>query len=273
MSRTWRSADVPPPVPIGPAGWLRVVLKGALLALLIFGGLAILLLIRLIERPLCAPSRPVTPQITRLVCRQTLRIIGIGWRVRGQPMRGGGAMVANHAGWLDIFALNAGMCLTFVAKAEVADWPGIGWLARATGSLFIRRDPRQAAVQIALVGARLRTGQVLALFPEGTSSDGLRVLPFRATLFAAFLDPGLPGGLSLQPVTLRWQAPAGTDPRFYGWWGDMGFCPHLVQVLAAPRQGSVTLIWHAPLRLADFSDRKALARAAELAVRAPFGAA
>ena len=263
---TWHSPDPPKVVPIGPAGWRRIALKAALLTLVISGGLALLLVIRLIEHPLCAPRRPVTPQITRAVCRISLRLIGITRLQRGQPMPGAGALLANHAGWLDILALNAATTLYFVAKAEVAGWPGIGWLARATGTVFIRRDRAQAAAQVALIGDRLRAGHRLALFPEGTSSDGLQVLPFKPALFAAFRGTEL----ALQPVTVRWQAPPGADARFYGWWGDMGFGQHALQVLAAPRQGQVTLTFHPPLRAADFPDRKALALAAESVVSSGF---
>jgi 1-acyl-sn-glycerol-3-phosphate acyltransferase len=76
--------------------------------------------------------------------------------------------------------------------------------------------------------------------------------------------------MSIQPVSIRYVAPEGEDPRFYGWWGEMGFGTHLLKVLAAPRQGAVEVTWHAPLKVADFADRKALARAAEAAVRSGF---
>jgi len=271
MRATWYSADPPPQVPLTPGGWLRVMVRAGLLALLIGGGLALLGLIRLVEYPLCAPRRPVTPRITRFVCRTALRVIGIGWQMQGRPVRTGGAMLANHGGWLDILALNAATPVYFVAKAEVAGWPGIGILARATGTLFIRRDRVDAAAQVALIRDRLRAGHLLALFPEGTSSDGLRILPFKPALFAAFLDPALPPDLPLQPVTLRWQAPSGADARFYGWWGDMGFGAHALQVLAAARQGAVTVTFHPPLQARHHADRKALALAAETAVRDGFG--
>jgi 1-acyl-sn-glycerol-3-phosphate acyltransferase len=105
-------------------------------------------------------------------------------------------------------------------------------------------------------------------FPEGTSTDGRRVLPFKPTLFEAFFDPGLAPGLRVQPVSVAYHAPDGADPAFYGWWGDMEFAAHLLKVLAHPRGGSVTVVWHAPLVVADFAGRKPLARAAEEAVRA-----
>jgi 1-acyl-sn-glycerol-3-phosphate acyltransferase len=249
------------------AGWLRVALKGATLGLVIFAGLALMLALRLIERPLFGLNRPWTPGLTRVVCTASFTILGIGFRQTGTPMRGPGAAVANHSSWLDIFALNARKRIYFVSKSEVAAWPGIGWLARATGTVFIARKGTEAKAQADLFAARLKAGHRLMFFPEGTSTDGQRVLPFKPTLFAAFFAPDLRDLLQVQPVTVIWQAPPGADPRFYGWWGDMEFGAHLLAVLASPRQGSVEVVYHPPLRVADFPDRKALAMACEAAVR------
>ena len=99
------------------------------------------------------------------------------------------------------------------------------------------------------------------------TSVGLTVLPFKSTLFAAFTAPDLRAELHVQPITLRYTAPDGEDPRFYGWWGDMEFGPHLLSVLAAPRQGGVEVIFHDPLKVSDYPDRKALGAACEAAVR------
>ncbi|WP_019953624.1 lysophospholipid acyltransferase family protein [Yoonia vestfoldensis] len=268
MAETWYSDHPPVHAPLGAGGWWRVLRRGLPLGLLVFGGLSVLLLIRLIERPLCGLRRPVTPYITQAVCRAAFVLLGIGYRAQGTPMRGAGAVVANHASWLDIFALNARKRIYFVSKSEVAGWPGIGWLARATGTVFIRRDRRDTLDQIVLFRDRLQAGHKLLFFPEGTSTDGLQVLPFKPTLFAAFFDPALRGNLAVQPVTIRYHAPAGADLRFYGWWGDMGFGPHLLGTLAARRQGGVTVIYHPPVQVRDFTDRKALARALEERVRA-----
>ncbi|WP_299961766.1 lysophospholipid acyltransferase family protein [uncultured Roseobacter sp.] len=272
MSATWMG-DPPPRAPrLGAGGVLRVLMRGLPLALLVFGGLALTLLVRLIERPVWGVNRPLTPAITVAVCRGALRIIGLSVETQGTPMATPGAVVANHASWLDIFVLNAPQRVYFVSKAEVAGWPGIGWLARATGTVFIARDRAQAAAQAALFQSRLRAGHRLLFFPEGTSSDGQRVLPFKSTLFAAFFAPGLRERLAVQPVSVRYRAPEGCGARFYGWWGDMEFGPHLLRVLAAPRQGRVTVVYHAPLAVAAAGDRKTLAAACETRVRTGFGA-
>lgn len=266
MSEAWREEPTLPPV--GVAGWARAILRVIPLGAVVFGGLLVLLALRLIERPLWGQRRPVTPFITQAVCRTAFVILGIGYRVEGQAMTGPGAVVANHSGWLDIFALNARKRIYFVAKSEVAGWPGIGWLAKATGSVFIRRDPREARHQVQEFIRRLSYGHKLLFFPEGTSTDGRRVLPFKPTLFAAFYADGLRETLSIQPVTVIYRAAEGADPRQYGWWGDMDFGPHLLSTLAAARQGSVTIQYHAPVRVAEIDDRKALARLLENKVRA-----
>ncbi|CTQ50476.1 lysophospholipid acyltransferase family protein [Jannaschia donghaensis] len=269
----WDDAAPPPQTRPGPMGWLRAVLRGAALIVVVFGCLLVLMVVRLVERPLHGVNRPWTPWITQGVCITGLAILGLRRDVRGAVMTGTGAVVANHASWLDIFVLNASKRIYFVAKSEVAGWPGIGWLARATGTVFIRRDPREAKAQQAVFEERLGAGHRLLFFPEGTSTDGRRVIAFKTTLFAAFRSGGLPDDMQVQPVTLAYHAPAGEHPAFYGWWGDQSFGAHMLAMLVAPRHGCVDVIYHEPLVVSDYADRKALARAAEAAVRRGFEAA
>lgn len=267
MNPSWHSEDEPDPVRIGASGWLLVILRGLPLAILVFGGLIVLLAARLIERPIFGMRRPVTAFIPQFVCRNAFRILGIGFETSGELMREQGAVVANHASWLDIFALNARKRVYFVSKAEVAKWPGIGWLAQATGTLFIERNPKKAREQTKLFEERLKVGHKLLFFPEGTSTDGLRILPFKTTLFAAFFADELRDFMYVQPVSVIYHAPMGQPDRFYGWWGDMDFGPHLLKTLGARRQGRVELIYHSPAKVRDFPDRKALAAHCEEAVR------
>lgn len=178
-------------------------------------------------------------------------------------------MVANHSSWLDIFVLNAAMPVFFVSKSEVASWPGINILTRVTDTHFVTRDPRLATQQAEEFAARTRAGHRLLFFPEGTSSDGRRVLPFKPTLFQGFLDPALPGTLAIQPMSAHYHAPPGRDPRFYGWWGSMALGPHLLAVLAEPRQGSVTVRLLPPIPVVG-ETRKTLSASAEAAVRQGF---
>jgi len=267
MSPTWDSKEPLEQDRISPLGWVRACLRGLVLGAVVFGGLGLLLLVRLIERPLCGVDRPVTPYITQGVCRSAFAILGMALLVRGPRMKARGAVVANHSSWLDIFALNARTNVYFVSKSEVASGPGIGWLARATGTVFIRRDPRDVREQVALFEERLQHGHRLLFFPEGTSTDGQRVLSFKPTLFAPFFSDSLVHDMRIQPVTVIYHPPDGTDPRFYGWWGDMGFGDHLLRVLAQRPQGKVELVYHPPVRVDEFPNRKSLASHLEAQVR------
>ena len=267
MTMIW-DGDEPPQVRHMTAmGWVRVVVRGLLVLVTVLLGLAILLPLRLIERPVHGQYRPWTPYITKAVCRVSLIWMGLTYQRQGTPMVGQGAIVANHSSWLDIFVLNASDRVYFVSKSEVSGWPGIGFLARCVGTVFIARDRKEAKAQTQLFRERLLAGQRLLFFPEGTSTDGLRVIPFKSTLFEAFFDPKLRDVLSIQPVSVTYHAPSDYDARTYGWWGDMDFGPHLLHTLALARHGRVVVVYHDPIRVADMADRKALAGAAEAVVR------
>lgn len=271
MNPTWTSPTPPDPWSFTPLGFVLAVLRGLTLGSVVLCGLLILLLLRLIERPVFGMSRPWTPYITVAVCRVALGIIGLKTVTQGQPMEDPGAIVANHSSWLDIFVLNAAKPLYFVAKTEVAGWAGIGWLARATGTVFVRRQRSAAKAQKSDFETRLLNGHRLLFFPEGTSTDGQVVLPFKPTLFAAFLDDRLRDTLWIQPVSIKYTSGPQNLPRHYAWWGDMEFAGHLLKILATNQQGTVDVIWHKPLRVADFADRKALAHAAHKVVSAGHG--
>lgn len=265
--QAWKGA-APPALPrIGPFGWVRVGLRGGGVVLILALGVLALILARLPERLVAGPRRPLTGPLVQGVCRACLAIIGLRLHRAGLPMQGPGAVVANHSTWLDILVLNAAMPVFFVAKAEVATWPGVNILTRVTNTHFVVRDPRLAAAQAAEFATRTRAGHRLLFFPEGTSSDGRRLLPFKPTLFQAFLAPDLPGGLAVQPVSAAYSAPPGRDPRFYGWWGDMSLGPHVLAVLAQAPQGAVTVRLHPPVPVSG-TDRKRLSAQCEAAVRA-----
>lgn len=267
MSGTWFPEDEGPAVRLGPMDWGRAVLRGLPVLLVVLGGLLLLLLVRLIERPICGHNRPVTPYITQAVSRTSLAIIGVRLTVLGAHMPHYGAVVANHASWLDIFTLNASKRIYFVAKSEVANWPLIGWLSRATGTVFIARRSRDAKRHLDIFANRLNAGHKLLFFPEGTSTDGLRVLPFKSTLFQAFFAQNMRDVLHIQPVSVKYDAPKGQEARFFGWWGDMALLPHLLKTLANGATGRVTVIYHPPVAVADFTDRKAMALYCEDVVR------
>ncbi|MEO0761690.1 MAG: lysophospholipid acyltransferase family protein, partial [Pseudomonadota bacterium] len=189
--------------------------------------------------------------------------------VEGRPVPGG-ALVANHCSWIDILTLRAVCLMYFVSKAEVADWPGVGFVTRVTGTIFIERRRSQAKAQEAILRSRIAADQLLIFFPEGTSTDGQRVLAFKSSLFSAFYEDGQGADLMIQPVSLRYRVDprSGLPENFYAWWGDMPFYSHILDVFARSSGGTARLIFHPPLTPAGAGDRKALALAAGEAVAA-----
>ncbi|MEO0569743.1 MAG: lysophospholipid acyltransferase family protein [Pseudomonadota bacterium] len=267
MTPTWHSDDAPEFRPISIIGWLLVVVRAVLIMLTFAVGVGATLLLRIVERPLFGIPRPMTSPITQMTFRTSLAIMGLRIKTSGTPINTDGAVVSNHCSWLDILVLNSPQKVVFVSKAEVSGWPGVGFLARLVGTIFIQRDRKQAKAQQNLLREALRSGRKLLFFPEGTSTDGLRVLPFKSTLFSAFFGDGAVPVKRVQPVTLRYVAPEGLDARFYGWWGDMDLGPHALQILSHLRQGHAHIFYHEPLNVADYQDRKALALALHEAVQ------
>lgn len=260
---TWRSAEPRPVKSHGLPGISRAAWRLPSMLVLIYAALPVFVVIRICELPW---GRPVTPRIMQAVCRGCLRILGIGLKQQGIALQRPGAIVSNHASWLDIFTLSASQPACFVARKDVGRWFGIGILAHATGSVFIERDPRQATKQCKDLANRLACGDKLLIFPEGTSTDGMRVVQFKSTLFGAFFEPDIRDRLYIQPVTLRYFSPTGEDPRLYAWWGDMDFVPHLWTILTAPSGGVAKLILHSPEKVETFANRKVLARHCEAVV-------
>lgn len=265
---TWFGETPPPETePLSVLENIRMVLRGAAIVAVLGIGLVVLLFARLLEWPLYGVKRPLSAYVAQIACGLALRLTGIKLEIEGQPMRKHGGIVANHAGWLDILALSTRKRVFFVSKSEVAGWPVVGGVVRAAGTVFIERDPKQAGAQKKLFYNRLRAKHKLLFFPEGTSSDGRRVLEFKSSLFAAFFEPELRNKVYIQPVTLLYHAPDGADPRCYAWWGDMDFGNHLKRVLAMSPQGRVSVCYHPPLKVSDYPDRKALAAACETQIR------
>ena len=210
--------------------------------------------------------------VARLWSRVCLWLAGVRLVVHGKPIRSG-SLVANHSSWLDILVLRSNRLIYFVSKAEVANWPGVGFITRITGTVFIERRRAEAKRQEAMLRERIGADQLLCFFPEGTSTDGLRVLPFKSSLFSAFFENGQGADLLIQPVSIHYRpAPrSGLPPNFYSWWGDMGFEGHIWDVLTRSFGGTAEVIFHEPVRAADYSDRKTLAEQCQRSVAKGFG--
>ncbi|RAU24017.1 1-acyl-sn-glycerol-3-phosphate acyltransferase [Paramagnetospirillum kuznetsovii] len=194
-----------------------------------------------------------------------MRLIGYSVRVRGVPLEGQGPVLflPNHASYLDIIVLGSLLRAFFVAKGEVAGWPGFGFLARISRTVFIDRRPGASARERNHVRERLDAGDSLVLFAEGTSNDGNRVLPFKSALLA--VAEGEVGGrpLPVQPVTIAYSKldgfPMGRALRpFFAWYGDMTLAGHLIAALGIGRV-TVEVEFHPPVTLAECGSRKELA--------------
>lgn len=208
-------------------------------------------------------------EVARLWSHAVLRLAGLRVVLRGVPIDAG-ALVANHQSWLDIPALRSARHMYFVSKAEVASWPGVGFITRVTGTIFINRRRSEAKRDEAMLRSRIAHDQLLCFFPEGTSTDGMRVLPFKSSLFSAFFTEGRGTDFSIQPVTVRFRpAPgSGLPESFYGWWGTMSFEGNIWDVLTRSRGGTVEVIFHPPVSAGQFADRKRLADHCRSAVAA-----
>ncbi|MET4895602.1 lysophospholipid acyltransferase family protein [Sphingomonadaceae bacterium jetA1] len=199
---------------------------------------------------LCGRSSPWP----RRFLRRVAIILGADIRVVGQPLRRDAVIVSNHLSWFDILLLSGTAGTRFVAKAEVAALPLIGWLAGLNRTLFVERGDRLGVSdQIAAIRAALAEGQPLAIFPEGTTGDNLSLLPFKPALFAALLPP-VPG-IRVQPTRIDYGAAAAD----LAWLGSDPGDAHARRMLRRPGRFTVTLHYLAPFDPADYPDRKAMA--------------
>jgi 1-acyl-sn-glycerol-3-phosphate acyltransferase len=200
------------------------------------------------------------------------RVIGLGVRVIGAPAQRTAdgrpvVFVSNHSSWLDVLVLGGTLEACFIAKGEVAGWPLIGMIAKLGRTVYVRRQRTSTARERDEMRARLAGGDSLILFPEGTTSDGSRVMPFRSAFLSVALLPATADGKPpiVQPVSVVYDRlaflPTGRASRpLFAWYGDMDIGTHFWR-LAQHRGLRASVLLHAPLDPAAFPSRKALALA------------
>ena len=181
--------------------------------------------------------------IPRLWHRAACRLLGIRIHTHGTLERRRPLMLAaNHASWTDILVLGAIADVAFIAKSEVAGWPVFGLLARLQKTIFVAREQkRKAGEQVGEIAERMKAGEIVVLFPEGTTSDGNRLLEIKSSLFgaAAAAVPHVPGNVVyVQPVAIAYTRVHGMAMGRYhrpiaAWPGDIQLAPHLMGVLKA----------------------------------------
>jgi 1-acyl-sn-glycerol-3-phosphate acyltransferase len=190
-------------------------------------------------------------------------LLGLRIRIEGRPVKGSALLAANHISWLDIPALGGTLPARFIAKAEIAGWPLIGFLATLGGSLFVQRQKRSAArAQTDAVSVALSQGWPVVLFAEGGTGDGMTLTPFRASLFAAANEVGA----IVQPVAIDYGARAAE----IAWPDDVGFASEMKRMLNRPAPVPVT-IWFLPPLDGATLDRKHLAAETHAAVAGALG--
>jgi 1-acyl-sn-glycerol-3-phosphate acyltransferase len=203
--------------------------------------------------------------VIRLFALAVLNTLGVAQQVRGRLPRGGALVVANHISWLDALVLLARLPVRPVAKCEVRDWPFVGALAAAAGTLFLERSrPRALPSAIERVAAALRAGDTVAVFPEGTTWCGRSVGRFRPAMFQAAIDAGAP----IVPASLRYLLPDGQPTTMPAFIGDEPLWSSLRRVLSAPGL-RVEVHIHPALHPDSGASRRALATAAAAAVGSP----
>ena len=221
--------------------------------------------------------QPWVSTFPRFYHRWCCRILGLRVRRIGQPTAARPVLfAANHISYLDITVFGSLIPGSFIAKREVARWPLFGWLAKLQRSVFIDRQVRSTVEQRDSIAGRLAAKEALILFPEGTSGDGNRVLPFKSALFSV-ADRGATETVVVQPVSIAYTRldgmPIGRMLRpLFAWYGGMAMAPHLWTVLGL---GKIEVIveFHRPTSLAECGSRKLLARYCQERVAAGLEAA
>lgn len=204
--------------------------------------------------------------LTRWFYQWLNEIMGVRVNVIGQPVKNEPCLlIANHSSWQDILLLGSTSQLSFVAKHEVSTWPVIATLAKMARTVFVDRTKRQAAGDTKNeMQRRLEAGETLVLFPEGTTSDGTEVLPFKTSLFGASQLEVDGKHIKVQAVTIAyqrvWGMPIGRHTRSsFSWPGDVELGPHLWSNLKSGPL-DVTICFHSPTDIDEAGGRKVLAK-------------
>lgn len=214
------------------------------------------------------PDAP--PRIPRAFHRLLCRAMGMKVDVLGAPVEGRPTLfAANHISWVDIPVLGSQILASFVAKAEVGQWGMVGRLSDLQRTIYVERERRtRSREQSGVIAERMAAGHSIILFPEGTSTSGRTVRPFKSSLFAIAETGEL--DVTVQPVTLAYTHINGlpmlrSSRHKIAWVGDMDLAPHAWELLGLGKVRAV-LQFHEPVRRSDFANRKELARHCERVV-------
>ena len=226
--------------------FLRSITKLVLIIILLFTLFIPFIILRLIKVK-------VYKDIPRYFHLLFLKILNIKIQLIGEIYTAKpGLLVSNHASWIDISILSSLTNISFIAKSEVSSWPIFGFLAKMQDTLFIERKSIKASKQKNEIKDILSKGKRLVLFPEGTSSDGNRVLNFKSSLFSvAECDSNIEDVYAIQAITICYKGLNGlpmsrSERPYLSWWGDMGLISHLWNMLSF-RSADIIVIAHEPI--------------------------
>ncbi len=196
--------------------------------------------------------------------KKLLAILAVRVEIKGDPAaahQNGALLVVNHVSWMDVYLLFSVLPTRFISKAEVRDWPLIGWLAESVGTLFLTREKKADAMRMNLMMAdRLRAGDCLALFPEGTTSDGTGLLPFYPSLFQPAVDAQAP----VWPVRIRYLTADGRHCEAAAYYDNLSLGQSLMKI-ARLRSVRAEVSFLPPIPSQGLA-RRDLAKAAEAAI-------
>lgn len=230
--------------PISLAGWLRITAR----ALALIGLILVFVPLHYLYRAFSYGS-----PFPMLFLRYAARVCGARVQVVGTHLKRDVFFVANHISWVDILALAGASGTAFVAKAELATAPVVGWLASLNRTVFVKREHRMGvAEQINALKEALVDNWSVTVFPEGTTTDGQSLLPFKTSMLSVLEPP--PPGVLVQPVILDY----GPVAEWIGWIGEEGGLNNAKRVLSRKGSFPVRLHYLEPFSPEDFKGRKAI---------------
>ena len=230
--------------PLTPAGWFRLTARVIALGLLMLVFVPLHYIFRLFAYGSPFPM---------LFLRYAARVSGARVTIKGTYLKRDVFFIANHVSWIDILALAGASGTAFVAKAELATAPLVGWLASLNRTVFVKREHRMGvADQINQLRTALADNWSVTVFPEGTTTDGQSLLPFKSSMLSVLEPP--PPGVLVQPVMLDYGAIA----QWIGWIGEEGGLNNAKRVLSRKGTFPLTIEYLEPFSPHDYRGRKAI---------------
>ena len=244
--------------PLGPAEWVRFILRtlGILIGLLVSVPLHYLYRVFAYGSP-----------FPMLFLRFTAWVVGARVKIHGTPLRRDVFFIANHVSWVDILSLAGATGTAFVAKYELSQVPVIGWLCRLNRTVFVKRENRMGvAEQINALKEALADNWSVTVFPEGTTTDGKSLLPFKSSMLSVLEPP--PPGVLVQPVMLDY----GPVSEFIGWIGEEGGLNNAMRIMGRKGSFPLHITYLEPFSPEEYHGRKAIAARARGEIEAALAA-